>query len=144
LISRAIRNWRSRTRSRAKYIVNQDAATVKLDQALVEGARLNLDYTDIISPVDGIVVSRNVTGGQTVASTFQTPTLFLVAKDLKQLEVDTNTSEADMGGVKEGDKATFTVDAFPQRVFTRHRRAKASIAIDRAECRDLRRRHRGQ
>ena len=99
------------------YTVNQDEATVKLDQALVEGAKLNLDYTDIISPVDGTVVSRSVTGGQTVASSFQTPTLFLIATDLKQLEVDTNTSEADMGGVKEGDKATFTVDAFPQRVF---------------------------
>jgi len=99
------------------YVVNQDEATVKLDQALVEGAKLNLDYTNIISPVDGVVVSRSVTGGQTVASTFQTPTLFLIATDLKQLEVDTNTSEADMGGVKVGDKATFTVDAFPQRVF---------------------------
>ena len=92
-------------------------ATVKLDQALVEGAKLNLDYTDIVSPVDGTVVSRNVTGGQTVASSFQTPTLFLIATDLKQMEVDTNTSEGDMGGIKEGDKATFTVDAFPQRVF---------------------------
>ncbi len=99
------------------YIVKQDEGTVKLDQAYVDGAKLGLDYTDIISPVDGTVVSRNVTGGQTVASSFQTPTLFLIAKDLKQLEVDTNTSEADMGGVKEGDKATFTVDAFPQRVF---------------------------
>jgi HlyD family secretion protein len=99
------------------YVVNQDEGTVKLDQAYVEGAKLNLDYTDIVSPVDGIVVSRNVTGGQTVASSFQTPTLFLIATDLKQLEVDTNTSEADMGGVKVGDKATFTVDAFPQRVF---------------------------
>ena len=83
----------------------------------MEGAKLDLAYTDIVSPVDGIVVSRNVTGGQTVASSFQTPTLFLIARDLKQLEVDTNTSEADMGGVKEGDRATFTVDAFPQRVF---------------------------
>ncbi|MGD0331767.1 MAG: efflux RND transporter periplasmic adaptor subunit [Xanthobacteraceae bacterium] len=99
------------------YIVKQDEGTVKLDQAYVDGAKLGLDYTDIVSPVDGIVVSRSVTGGQTVASSFQTPTLFLIAKDLKQLEVDTNTSEADMGGVKEGDKATFTVDAFPQRVF---------------------------
>ncbi len=99
------------------YIVNQDDATVKLDQGLVDGAKLNLGYTDIISPVDGTVVSRNVTGGQTVAASFQTPTLFLIATDLKQMEVDTNTSEGDMGGVKEGDKATFTVDAFPQRVF---------------------------
>jgi HlyD family secretion protein len=100
------------------FVVNQDEATVKLDQALVEGAKLNLDYTDIVSPVDGIVVSRNVTGGQTVAASFQTPTLFLIATDLKQMEVDTNTSEGDIGGVKIGDKATFTVDAFSQRVFT--------------------------
>jgi len=99
------------------YVVNQDEGTVKLDQALVEGAKLNLDYTDIISPVNGTVVSRSVTGGQTVAASFQTPTLFLIATDLKQMEVDTNTSEGDMGGIKEGDKATFTVDAFPQRVF---------------------------
>jgi len=99
------------------YIVSQDEATVKLDQALVEGAKLNLDYTDIISPVEGTVVSRSVTGGQTVAASFQTPTLFLIATDLKQMEVDTNSSEGDMGGIKEGEEATFTVDAFPQRVF---------------------------
>ncbi len=99
------------------YIVDQGAATVKLDEALVESAKLNLNYTNIISPVNGTVVSRSVTGGQTVAASFQTPTLFLIATDLKQMEVDTNTSEGDMGGVKEGNKATFTVDAFPQRVF---------------------------
>jgi HlyD family secretion protein len=99
------------------YVVNQDEGTVKLDQAYVESATLSLGYTNIVSPVDGIVVSRNVTGGQTVASSYQTPTLFLIAADLKQMEVDTNTSEGDMGGIKAGDKATFTVDAFPQRVF---------------------------
>ncbi len=70
-----------------------------------------------MSPVDGTVVSRNVTGGQTVAASFQTPTLFLIATDLKQMEVDTNTSEGDMGDIKVGDKATFTVDAYPQRIF---------------------------
>lgn len=99
------------------YIVQQDEGTVSFDQANVEAAKLNLGYTDIVSPVDGVVVSRSVTGGQTVASTFQTPTLFLIARDLALLEVDTNTSEADMGGIKVGDKATFTVDAFPQRIF---------------------------
>ena len=93
--------------------MGQDEATVKLDQALVAGAKLNLDYTDIISPVDGIVVSRNVTGGQTVAASFQTPTLFLIATDLKQMEVDTNSSEGDMGGIKEGEEARFTVTPFP-------------------------------
>jgi HlyD family secretion protein len=99
------------------YVVQQDEATVRLDQALVEGAKLNLNYTDIVSPVDGTVVSRSVTGGQTVAASFQTPTLFLIATDLKQMEVDTNSSEGDMGGIKEGAEATFTVDAFPQRTF---------------------------
>jgi HlyD family secretion protein len=99
------------------YVVNQDEGTVKLDQGYVESAKINLEYTNIVSPVDGTVVSRNVTGGQTIASSFQTPTLFLIATDLKQMEVDTNTSEGDMGGVKEGDKATFTVDAFPKRIF---------------------------
>jgi len=100
------------------YVVSQDEATVKLDQGLVQSAQLNLDYTNIVSPVDGTVVSRNVTGGQTVAASFQTPTLFLIASDLKQMEVDTNTSEGDMGGVKEGNPATFTVDAYPQRIFS--------------------------
>jgi len=100
-----------------EHVVDQDEGTVKLDQGLVEGAKLNLEYTDIVSPVDGTVVSRNVTQGQTVASSFQTPTLFLIATDLKQMQVDTNTSEGDIGEVKEGDKATFTVDAFPKRIF---------------------------
>ncbi|MDR3467419.1 MAG: efflux RND transporter periplasmic adaptor subunit [Xanthobacteraceae bacterium] len=100
------------------FVVNQDEATVKLDQALVDGARLNLAYTNIVSPVDGTVVSRNVSGGQTVAASFQTPTMFLIATDLKQMQVDTNTSEGDMGGVRENNSATFTVDAYPQRVFT--------------------------
>jgi len=99
------------------FLVDQDEATVKLDQALVDGARLNLAYTDIVSPVEGTVVSRNVSGGQTVAASFQTPTMFLIATDLKQMQVDTNTSEGDMGGVRDNDRATFTVDAYPQRVF---------------------------
>lgn len=100
------------------FTVQQDEATVKVDEALVAGAKLNLGYTNIISPVNGTVVSRNVTQGQTVAASFQTPTLFLIASDLKKMEVDTNTSESDIGQVKEGQKATFTVDAYPQRVFT--------------------------
>jgi HlyD family secretion protein len=99
------------------YIVEQDQGTVKLDEGLVEGAKLNLMYTDIISPVDGTVISRNVTQGQTVASSLQTPTLFLIGTDLKKMEVDTNVSESDVGGMKQGDRATFTVDAYPKRVF---------------------------
>ena len=78
---------------------------------------MNLDYTNITSPVDGTVVSRNVTMGQTVAASFQTPTLFLIATDLTKMQVDTNVSESDIGGIKEGDRATFVVDAFPKRTF---------------------------
>ena len=98
-------------------LVHQLEGSVQVDRAAVDSARVNLEYTDIVSPVDGTVVSRNVTQGQTVASSFQTPTLFLIATDLKQMQVDTNTSEGDIGEVKEGDKATFTVDAFPKRIF---------------------------
>ena len=63
------------------------------------------------------MVSRNVTQGQTVAASFQTPTLFLIATDLKKMQVDTNVSESDVGSLKQGDTASFTVDAFPDRVF---------------------------
>jgi HlyD family secretion protein len=100
-----------------EHLVQQQEGTVKLDQALVDTAKLNLLYTNITSPVDGIVVSRAVTQGQTVASSFQTPTLFLVATDLKTMEVDANISESDAAGVRVGDKAIFTVDAFPNRTF---------------------------
>jgi len=94
-----------------------DQATIEQRQAELDSAQVNLDYTDIVSPVDGTVVSRNVTMGQTVAASFQTPTLFLIASDLKKMEVDTNVSESDIGGLKEGSPATFTVDAFPKRTF---------------------------
>jgi HlyD family secretion protein len=108
----------------AKNIFDQATAQVGLDeasiqqyQAALQAAQVNLGYTDIISPVDGIVVSRNVTQGQTVASSLQTPTLFLIATDLKTMQIDTNVSESDVGGVKQGNKATFTVDAYPKRSF---------------------------
>jgi len=99
------------------FLVHQDEGTVKLDQALVESATFNLGYTNIVSPVDGTVVSRNVTQGQTVAASFQTPTLFLIATDLTKMQVDTNVSESDIGGIKQGQTADFTVDAFPKRTF---------------------------
>ncbi|WP_246703423.1 efflux RND transporter periplasmic adaptor subunit [Rhizobium sp. P28RR-XV] len=107
----------------ARNLVDQAAAQVGVDQATIEqrkaalsAARINLDYTNIKSPVDGVVVSRNVTQGQTVAASFQTPTLFLIATDLTRMQVDTNISESDIGGLKNGQAATFTVDAFPDRV----------------------------
>lgn len=94
-----------------------DQAGVKQTQAALEEARINLAYTDITSPVDGVVVSRNVSVGQTVAASFQTPTLFLIAQDLTKMQVDTNASESDIGDVREGQAATFTVDAYPGREF---------------------------
>ncbi len=94
-----------------------DEATIQQRQASLDAARVNLDYTNITSPVDGVVVSRNVTQGQTVAASFQTPTLFLIATDLTKMQVDANVSESDIGGVKLGAKVRFTVDAFPKRVF---------------------------
>jgi HlyD family secretion protein len=94
-----------------------DKATIQQRQAALDAAQVNLDYTNIVSPVDGVVVSRSVTVGQTVAASFQTPTLFLIATDLTKMQVDTNVSESDIGDVKDGDKVSFNVDAFPGRTF---------------------------
>ena len=98
--------------------VDLDNASIEQHQGALEAAQVNLDYTDIVSPVNGTVVSRNVTIGQTVAATLQTPTLFLIATDLTKMEVDTNVSESDIGSIKEGDNATFTVETFQGRNFT--------------------------
>lgn len=94
-----------------------DQATIEQRQAQLDAAQVNLDYTDIMSPVEGTVVSRNITIGQTVAASFQTPTLFLIASDLTKMQVDTNVSEGDIGGIKLDDKVLFSVDAFPNRTF---------------------------
>jgi len=97
--------------------VKLDHANIQQQTANVKAAELNLNYTNIVSPVDGTVVSRNVDVGQTVAASFQTPTLFLIAQDLTKMQLDSNASESDIGYVKEGQKATFRVDAFPDRDF---------------------------
>jgi HlyD family secretion protein len=97
--------------------VRLDAAQVDQKTALLKAAQINLNYTNIISPVDGTVVSRNVTAGQTVAASLQTPTLFLIATDLTKMQVDTNVSESDIAGAAEGAPASFTVDAFPKNTF---------------------------
>ncbi len=101
----------------ARAQISLDEASIQQRQAQLEAAQVNLGYTNIVSPVDGTVVSRNVTVGQTVAASFQTPTLFLIATDLTKMQVDTNVSESDIGGIKNWDKAAFTVDAFPKRTF---------------------------
>lgn len=95
-----------------------DRASVAQRAAALEAARINLGYANITSPVDGTVVSRNVTQGQTVAASFQTPTLFLIATDLTRMQVDASVSEGDIGGdLVVGDAATFTVDAYPDHTF---------------------------
>jgi HlyD family secretion protein len=87
----------------AQAQIGFDQATIEQHQAELDAANINLGYADIASPVDGTVVSRNVTQGQTVAASFQTPTLFLIATDLTKMQVDTNVSESDIGGIKEGN-----------------------------------------
>ena len=92
-------------------------AQVAQAEAALKSAELDLSHTKITSPVNGIVVSRNVEMGQTVAATFQAPTLFVIAQDLTQMQVDTNVSESDIGAIREGKDAEFTVDAYPNRLF---------------------------
>ena len=92
-------------------------AQVKQSQAALAQAQLDLDHTYITAPVDGVVVSRNIDVGQTVAASLQAPTLFSIAQDLTQMQVDTNVSEADVGRVRVGMPATFTVDAYPGQIF---------------------------
>ena len=92
-------------------------AQVSQAQAALAQAQADLDHTYITAPVDGVVVSRNIDVGQTVAASLQAPTLFTIAQDLTKMQVDTNVSEADVGRVRVGMPATFTVDAYPGQVF---------------------------
>lgn len=97
--------------------LHQAEATVKIKQAALDMAQVNLDRCTIKSPVDGIVISRNVDIGQTVAASLSAPTLFIIANDLTKMEIDANVAEADVGGVETNQNVTFTVDAFPNRTF---------------------------
>ncbi len=92
-------------------------AQVELARAQVNRDRTNLNYATIRSPVSGVVVARNVDVGQTVAASFQTPTLFTIAQDLRRMQIDTSVAEADIGGVRKGQTVNFSVDAFPDREF---------------------------
>lgn len=83
----------------------------------VQKAQTNLSYATITSPIDGTVISKSVEEGQTVAASFNTPELFTIARDLTNMQVVANVDEADIGGVKEGDRVTFTVDAYPDDTF---------------------------
>jgi HlyD family secretion protein len=99
----------------AQLKVNQ--AQVEQTQAALKIAETNFQYTNIISPVNGTVISRSVDVGQTVAASFQTPTLFSIAQDLTKMQINTSVDEADIGRVHTGQDVSFTVDAYPDTVF---------------------------
>lgn len=107
-----------------KATLDQDQAQVKLDianiaqqRAMLHGAEVNLGYTKIPSPVNGMVITRYIDVGQTVVSSLSASPLFLIGKDMHDMQVDTNVSEADVGGVKSGQRASFTVQSYPNRTF---------------------------
>jgi HlyD family secretion protein len=103
---------------RAQASVKSTSADIALSQASLKSSQTSLDKTKIRSPIDGIVLSRNVEVGQTVAASMTTPVLFVLAKDLKRMELTVAVDEADIGRVREGQKASFTVDAYPNRKFS--------------------------
>lgn len=105
------------TAAQAEAQIALDQASLVQKRAVLQGAQVNLGYTDIVSPVEGTVISRNVDIGQTVVSNLQSSTLFVIAKDLTKMQVDTNVAEADIASVKAGQTATFTVQAFPEKEF---------------------------
>ncbi len=98
--------------------VDAAAADVENAAAALKRAETNLDYCTIVSPIDGTIVDRRVNIGQTVVSSFNTPSLFLIAKDLRRLQIWVQVNEADMGQVRKGMPVRFTVDAFPEQQFT--------------------------
>ena len=101
----------------AKLSYEQAVQQVKVQQQNVQKAQTNLGYATITSPIDGVVLSKEVEEGQTVASAMTTPTLFIIAQDLTDMRVIADIDEADIGGVKEGQRVSFTVDAFPDDTF---------------------------
>ncbi|BDB64598.1 secretion protein HlyD [Helicobacter cinaedi] len=101
----------------AKSDVDIKQASIIEIQTSIESAKIDLKNSIIISPVDGIVLSRNVEVGQSVAASFQAPTLFKVAENLEEMQLYASISEADIGKVKEGQEVTFSVDAYPDRIF---------------------------
>ena len=101
----------------AQLSYRQTVETVRQRQESVAKAQTNLGYATITSPIDGVVLAKEVEEGQTVAASFSTPTLFTIAQDLTDMRVIANVDEADIGNVKEGERVSFTVDAFPDDVF---------------------------
>jgi HlyD family secretion protein len=117
LIAVADRDTAESTTLAAKAQVAASEGAVEQARAALHQAQVNLDYSIIKSPIDGVVISRSVDVGQTVAASLQAPTLFTIAEDLKKMQVDTNVAEADVGKLRPDMEAAFTVDAYPQERF---------------------------
>ncbi|HEY0298242.1 MAG TPA: efflux RND transporter periplasmic adaptor subunit, partial [Arachidicoccus sp.] len=96
----------------ATYSLNSAKAQVEASEGNLKTAQKNLQLSTIYSPIDGTILSRNVSEGQTVAASFNTPTLFTIAKDLTKMQVLASVDQADVGNIKDSERATFTVDAF--------------------------------
>ena len=101
----------------ANAALHQAEASVKIKQGALDKAKADLDHCTITSPIDGVVISRNVDVGQTVAASLQAPVIFMIANDLTKMQIDSNVAEADVGAVAVGQDVDFTVDAFPNRTF---------------------------
>src|SRR5437868_5622290 len=97
--------------------LHQAEANVKIKQGALDKAKADLDHCRITSPIDGVVISRNVDVGQTVAASLQAPVIFQIANDLTKMQIDTNVAEADIGAVAVDQNVDFTVDAFSMRTF---------------------------
>lgn len=115
LFAKSMISESDRDNAEAKY--DQAKADIKSSVANVDRLKTNLNYSTIVSPIDGVVISRDVDIGQTVAASLQAPTLFTIAQDLRQMEVKTSVDEADIGSIQDGQQASFTVDAYPDRNF---------------------------
>ncbi len=102
----------------AQATVDQQKADLKQAQASLESAQVDLSHTTITSPIDGVVISRSIDVGQTVAASLQAPQLFIIGNDLRQMQVQTNIDEADIGSIRPGLQAKFTVDAYPDAQFS--------------------------
>jgi HlyD family secretion protein len=114
-----------------KQVLDAARAQVQVNEALLERARADMANSIIRAPIDGVIIKRTADLGQTVAASFQTPNLFIIARDLKKMQIDTNVSEADVGLLKDGQPVRFVVDAFPERDFegkVRQFRLAANVA----------------
>ncbi len=117
LIAKADEDMDEKSYLTARAQVAASKAKIGQYAATLTKTKINLGYTKIYSPVDGVVISKNVDKGQTVAASYQTPSIAEIARDLSHMQVEVNVDEADIGGVKDGQRATFTVDAHPNDPF---------------------------